>query len=91
MPKLSFGISAEKDWKIIFSSALILIVLTILISIFFYLKIDKKEIFSIDNAGGNEIKLDISLLRDTVSYYQSKALTFEEINREDVSVVDPSL
>lgn len=88
----NFGTGPEADWKIIFSSIFILIVFVMVWSIFVFIKIDKGEIFVVERSAGEEEKiLDASLLKETVSYYQDKALKFERIKKSGVSSVDPSL
>ena len=87
-----FGLNPEADWKIIFISTSILVVLAILLSVFMFIKIDNGEIFLVKRpAEEGEKTLDISLLRETVSYYQNKALEFERIKSLKIPAVDPSL
>ena len=87
-----YGSSPEADWKIIFISTVVLAVLVIGFSAFIFIKTDKGEIFVVErSAEQGEKALDTSLLRETVSYYQSKALEFERIKRVKTSTVDPSL
>ena len=90
-PKFTFGTGPEADWKIIFISAITLVVLAITLSIYMYIKIDKGEIFTIDKTKeGEKHVLNIDLLKETVSYYQDKYLKFESIDRVNTSIVDPS-
>ncbi len=90
--KFGFGTSPEADWKIIFVSTIILTILVIVSSIFIFIKIDKGEIFVVEKSAGEGDKtLDLSLLRETVSYYQNKALEFERIKRARTPATDPSL
>lgn len=87
-----FGTSPEADWKIIFISAVLLIILAIASSVFIFVKIDKGEVFALDKSLERKGEtLNISLLRETVSYYQNKASEFEKIKNTKVSAVDPSL
>ena len=80
---IGFGTSPEADWKIIFISGVVLAV---------SIKIDKGEIFLVERTTEQEDKaLDISALKETVSYYQGKALEFERVKNLKVSIVDPSL
>jgi hypothetical protein len=88
----SFGTSPEADWKVIFVSALILGVLIILLSVFIFIKIDKGEIFVVKQSTNENSKtLDITLLKETVSHYQSKAREFEQLKNTVIPAVDPSL
>jgi len=89
---LGFGTSPEADWKIIFFSALILVVVAIALSAFIFIKINKGEIFVVEKPDGqSERTLDLTLLRKTVSYYQGKARVFESVKNKVVPSVDPSL
>jgi len=87
-----FGTNPEIDWKIIFISTIVLATLVILLSIFIFIKIEKGEIFVVKKSVGEvETTLDVAILRNTVSYYQDKALEFERIKSTKPSAVDPSL
>ena len=87
-----FGTSPEADWKIIFISTVALALLVIIISAFIFIKIDKGEIFVVEQSDEQgEKTLDISLLKETVSYYEGKAVEFERIKRASTPAVDPSL
>ena len=87
-----FGTSPETDWKIILVSTLILSVSIIVLSVFIFIKIDKGEIFVVDKpTGEGKENLDTFLLKETVSYYEAKALKFERIKGLVVPAVDPSL
>lgn len=88
-----FGTSPEADWRIILISTIILAVLVLAFSVFLFTKIDKREIFVVEKSEEQREKaLDISLLRETVFYYQNKALEFERIkNATSTEAVDPSL
>lgn len=89
---LGYSTSPEADWGIIFVSAAILTVLIIGLSTFIFIKIDRGEIFVVKKlAGEGDKTLDLSILKETVSYYQNKALEFERIKRAKTSTVDPSL
>jgi hypothetical protein len=89
---LGLGGSPEADWKIILVSTLILTVLVIALSVFIFIKIDKGEIFVVERpAGEGEKNLDVSLLKETVSYYRAKALEFERIKGLVIPAIDPSL
>ena len=88
---ISFGISSEADWRIIFISAVVLVVLAVFCSALIFIKIDKGDIFSTENLGEETgAVLDIAKLKETVSYYQNKASEFERIVDSGGSSVDPS-
>ena len=87
-----FGTSPQADWKIIFISTLVLTLLALVLSGFIFIKIDKGEIFVIDKPLEQRGKtLDISLLKEIISYYQGKAREFERIKSLVVPATDPSL
>jgi hypothetical protein len=88
-----FGTSPETDWKIILVSAVVLAFIVITLCAYMFIKINKGEIFLVDQSTDTEAKtLDVEVLRETVSYYQSKALEFEHIrNATTTEAVDPSL
>lgn len=88
---LKLGTSQEADWKIIFISTVILVTLVIALSVFIFIKIDKGEIFSVKETIRDGEGLDLSLLRDTVSYYENKTLEFEKIKSSKPEGIDPSL
>ncbi|OHA91007.1 MAG: hypothetical protein A2832_00260 [Candidatus Zambryskibacteria bacterium RIFCSPHIGHO2_01_FULL_44_22b] len=79
----------QTDWKIVFTSTLILVIIAVALSILVFVKIDKEEVF-VSGYGANRA-LDTSLLEDTVDYYENKAEEFEKIKTNKTSVVDPSI
>ncbi len=86
-----FGTSPEADWKIIFISTTILAVFVIALSVFMFIKIDRGGIFVVErSAEEREMTLDASLLRETVLYYQNKALEFKRIKSAITPATDPS-
>jgi hypothetical protein len=90
----AFGQSPEGDWRIIFTVAALVALLGIAVNVFIFIKIDKGEIFVVDNLateGGNT--LDVAELEETVNYYQNKQAVFENLLRSSstTAVVDPSL
>jgi hypothetical protein len=87
-----FGTSPEVDWKIIFMSAVVLGVLLIALSAYIFIKIDKAELFAIEqSADQSEKTLDTKALKEVVSYYQNKAIEFEKIKNSVTASTDPSL
>ncbi|MDO8728918.1 MAG: hypothetical protein Q7K26_03410 [bacterium] len=87
-----FGTSPDADWKIIFISTTILIAFVVVFSVFMFIKINKGGIFVVENPVEQEQQvLDTSLLKETVLYYQNKALEFERIKSSVIPATDPSL
>ena len=80
-----FGTSVRADWKIILTSTLILSILIIILSMYMFIKIDKREVFVVEKpVEMGDKNLSLSVLRDTVFYYQNKALEFERIKKEEI-------
>ncbi len=87
-----FGTSPEMDWKIIFIATAALALLMTAWNVFVFTTIDKGEIFATEKSTEPGKKmLDISLLRETVSYYQNKALELERLKGSVTPAADPSL
>ncbi|MDO8589928.1 MAG: hypothetical protein Q7R69_01490 [bacterium] len=88
----TFGTSPEADWKIILISAMILAASVIALSVFIFIKVGKGEIFVADMPEVQKEKaLDTALLKETVLYYQNKALELEKIKSTRIPTADPSL
>ena len=96
-PKLDWhffhwGRSPEGDWKIIFSVTTALVLCSITLSVFIFIKIDKGEIFLAEKTNENtEERLDLDKLKQAVFHYENKALEFERIQNSKPSYIDPSL
>ncbi len=74
--KWRFGVNPQTDWKIIFLLTLLFSVTAIFLSVSFYLYLDKQEIFV--SGGESDLRLlNLEKLRDTTSYYETKARAFE--------------
>ena len=89
-----YGTGPEADWRVLLVSAIILTIVTIIVNIFVFIKIDKGEIFVVKDFEDGEVRsLDVEKLKSTVSYYNNKALKFEGILNgiDRATVVDPSL
>jgi hypothetical protein len=88
-----FGTSPEADWKIIFISGMTLAFIVIALSAYMFIKINKGEIFVADpSVDVKKNALDVDALRETVSYYQNKALEFERIKSVTTTeMIDPSI
>lgn len=86
-----FGTGPEADWKIIFISFAILAVVVIAFSIFMFREIGRGDIFVTEAPGAQEEQiLDTSLLKETVLYYQNKALELKKLKSSTPSDTDPS-
>ncbi|MEK7461624.1 MAG: hypothetical protein AAB586_00950 [Patescibacteria group bacterium] len=86
-----FGTSPEADWKIIFVSSVMFMVLIIAFSIFMFREINRGSIFVTETPVIQEEQIiDTSLLKETVLYYQNKALEFKKLKSSAPSGTDPS-
>ncbi|MDO8565295.1 MAG: hypothetical protein Q7R67_01590 [bacterium] len=83
----------EKDWKIIFMSAIFLTLLSIVVNLLIFIKVDKGEIFVVEAPGqSGERTLNPETLRETVRYYQAKAEEFQTLQSAPATgLVDPSI
>lgn len=91
-PSLNLGKGPERDWKLIFSSAILLTVFVIGLSFYMFIRIDKGEIFVVERRDDREGRiLDVDKLRATVDYYQDKAQEFERLKSQVTQSPDPSL
>ena len=87
-----WGTCPEADWKVIFITMVVLIVLTIVFNILMFIQINRGAIFvTVKPEGNKQETLNPDLLRQTISYYQGKVLEFERIQKERASSTDPSL
>lgn len=89
---LNLGSGPKADWRAIFVSTAVLIVLVSLLNAYMFFKVDKSEIFVVEEPTGEENTLDLEKLKETTRYYQNKAMEFERIKKAtNTPVVDPSL
>jgi hypothetical protein len=88
-----WGISPEADWKIIFVSTIVLVGLVTILNFFIFVKMNRGEIFVIEDNGEAEIAtLDMEKIKTTASYYQDKEAEFQKWrNGVNTVIVDPSL
>ena len=91
--KLSgFGTSPAADWRIILIASSILALLFTAFNVFIFIMIDKGEIFAGETLPEEQVTLDISELRETVRYYQGKALQLETLKKAaSTTSPDPSI
>ena len=88
-----FGTGPQADWKIIFMTGASLVVLVTLANALIFVKVDKGEIFVVEAPELlGERGLNLNTLRETVGYYNSKALELERIkSATSTRLVDPSI
>lgn len=92
-PLLGFGTSPQADWKVIFFSALFLLVTVSLMNGVIFIRIKNGEIFSSTSSQSAELQtLNVAKLKSTIEYYQGKEDQFLNIkSASSTQVVDPSL
>jgi len=82
----------EGDWKIIFTVTVTLVILVGVLNVYMFIKVNKGEFFTVEDAGGETETLNAETLRQTLSYYRGKAINFENIlSGTTTSVSDPSI
>jgi hypothetical protein len=88
-----WGASPDADWKVIFLSTLVLVIVVGGWSYLEFNRIIKGEIFvSKEVSEGGAPLFDLENLKKTAAYYEAKALEFEKIKSGTTSsVVDPSI
>lgn len=89
---LVFGKSPEGDWKTIFITTATFIVLMSLLNIYMFIQVNNGGFMSTEEEGEQTKNIDISVLRETLSYYQLKTSAFEDIfSGTTTPIVDPSI
>ena len=91
--KLRLGVSPKDDWKIIFSTTSILVVLAVVTSLWVFLSLDRREVFVVMPVGqdGEEL-INLNALKRTAQHYQTKKVEFEKLlTGSGPRIVDPSL
>jgi len=89
---LGFGLAPHRDWKIILSGFIVLILLIIGFGSFLFYKTNYNG-WSIDNQKETTRlnSLDLDRLGKAVTYYKDKATKFEEIKSNRGTTPDPSI
>lgn len=88
-----WGASPDADWKTIFLSTIVLILLASAWSFYVFTQVGRGEV-SVDEAvtGEQLVTFDIEELKSAVSYYEAKAKAFEQLrNGSTTTVSDPSI
>ena len=88
------GTGVQADWKFIFFSTVLLIVIVSTLNVLVFLRVDKGEVFeSGDDESGPRSTLNLDKLRDANTYYRAKALEFNRIKSGGAraSFSDPSI
>ena len=85
-----FGRNARSDWQVVCFAFLLLNFISIAVSVFMYLKINKGEIFLADKRESPSLgTIDRSLLQKTVAFFEDKKASFETFKQQSLPTVDP--
>jgi hypothetical protein len=87
-----FGVSPNADWKILFVSSVLLVILACILGSYFFIRVNLGQLVGQKSYQTEEGKVfDEDLLKQTLEYYKSRAVMFEEIKMTKETVPDPSL
>jgi len=86
-----FGLSAHRDWKIILSGFMILIILSAGFSFLVFQQINNNTTGANQEEVVQNNSLDTELLKKTIIYYQEKAIKLEEIKSKKSTLADPAI
>lgn len=88
-----WGSSPDADWKVIFTTTVLLMVLASLLNVAVFVRVDKGKLFSAEEMMVEETPtLDFEMLKTTLSHYENKASEFRRLTSGAAAiVVDPSL
>lgn len=85
------GMSPMRDWKIIFITAQIVVVIGAVGSFIFYRLVDSGEYFAVsEEVMQNEVKINIALLQKTVDDIKAREKSMEDSKRGTGIPADPS-
>ncbi len=86
-----FGRDARTDWKTLCFSFLLFTVCTVGVSVFVYAKINKGELFLMDNkkTPASLKMFDTFKLKQTIFYFGEKQARFETLKKKGISTTDP--
>lgn len=95
MGKVSYerkGIHPSKDWKIILTTTFVIICLLAFFAIYFYLKIEKGEIFVVTREGvGKDAEINEILLKKVVLEIKNKEDFLRQLKEGSLIPSDPSI
>ena len=87
-----FGTSPIADWKIICVSTTILVIISVLVSLYVFFMINKGEIFLAEKPEASSSEsLNEKLLERIIEHYRGKASEFERIKSFQTEYPDPSI
>ena len=90
---LKFGRSPESDWRIIFVSTILLVIIVSVLNVKLFVKINRGEAFATgENSPDKVASLNVPKLINTLDYYLNKKAEFEKIKSGAIApVIDPSI
>lgn len=89
--KIKLDSGPEADWEKLFFSALFVLALIFILDAVIFLRLGKQDVFGTSEPAENE-QVNLESLRETVRYYQLKAVEFERIRRSATTTApDPSV
>lgn len=88
---LGIGSSAKFDWKFIFIMSTLLLVVMIGLSIYMFLSVDTSAKQPAAAAPAPVSTLTADMLKQTIGYYDAKAMRLASITPETETVPDPSI
>ena len=85
-------IQPKRDWKLLLLFFVVLSSVILLFSTYFFLQINKGEIFLIEPTSSATVNIiDTQLLDETLLFLSEKASTFEDIKNKKPTLPDPSI
>lgn len=89
---LGWGQSAHRDWKIILSGFILVVVFSLLFSFLVFKQINNAgDSLSLQNETVQNGALDTTLLKKIILYYEDQAQKFEKIKSTKNTLPDPSV
>lgn len=86
------GLNPAKDWTVSLISAISVVILFAIFSVYLYLQIDANQIFNVtSNADNNEAKINMTLLDKTVSDINQREQVTSDIKQNKNIPTDPSI
>lgn len=89
---LGWGQSAHRDWKIILSGFIVVVLFSFLFSFLVFRQINNVGASTVvQNETVENSVIDTILLKKIISYYEDQAKKFEKIKSTRSALIDPSI
>ncbi|MDD5050632.1 MAG: hypothetical protein PHV93_02725 [Candidatus Pacebacteria bacterium] len=83
---------SERNWELLLASFFLLFIIGAVASAYLFRSISRGEIFRVETPTNNQTSvIDQDLLKNTIDFYQNKALNLKEITTHSKVLVDPSI